>query len=490
MHSLVLDAIRCGVNLPPMSSASVFKARRARVAERMTALGVYATGVFAAGWARPRNFAHNHFPFRAESHFLYLVGQHIEGAILTLDAHGQATLYMDPQPPDMALWAGPAPRLEEWSARLELPVLPIEQLDCGAVAVLPPQDEATAAWLSGLFDRDIEAQAGPELTGQDVRLATCLIDERLVKDAAAIAQMRWAAELSAQAHIAGMRAGTWASREAQVRAAMESLFIEAGVYPAYTSIVTVHGEVLHAERSDGSIDPGSLVLCDVGAESPEGFAADITRTWPAGGRFSSSQRELYQAVLTVQKRAVAAARAGTHYADLHRAALNDMGEALLELGILRHRLEDCVQSGAVSVFFPHGLGHSLGLDVHDLEDLGPRAGYDDATRRAVASNAEEDPILRYLRLSRVLLPDMVVTIEPGFYQIPLLLERARRDDAVGAFINWERLAQFDDVRGIRIEDDVVIGETGPVVLSAGVPKEVAEIEALMAVPAPGRGLGF
>jgi Xaa-Pro aminopeptidase len=485
MHFIALDAIRCMVNLPPISSASVFKVRRARVAERMRTLGVHATGAFAAGWARPRNFAHNHFPFRAESHFLYLVGQHIEGAVLLLDAQGEAHLYMEPQPPDMALWAGRAPSLAEWSARLDLPVLPLEDLQVGAVAVLPPQDEATAAWLSGLFDRELEAQAGPELTGEDARLATCLIDERLVKDTAALAQMRWAAELSARAHVAGMCAGRWATREGQVRAAMESLFIEAGVSPAYTSIVTTHGEVLHAERSDGNIEPGNLVLCDVGAESPEGFAADITRTWPARGRFSASQRAVYQAVLTVQKRAVAAARAGVHYADLHRAAVSDMGQALLSLGILRHRVEDCVESGAVSVFFPHGLGHSLGLDVHDLEDLGQRAGYDEATRRSIHGQGEQDPILRYLRLSRVLTPNMVVTIEPGFYQVPLLLERARRDPLVGQFINWDRLTEFGDVLGIRIEDDVLIGENEPCVLSAGVPKEVAEIEAIMKESSPG-----
>jgi len=478
MHRAALDAIRCPVNLPPISSASVFKARRARVAERMTTLGVHATGVFAAGWARPRNFAHNHFPFRAESHFLYLVGQHIEGAVLMLDARGQATLYMEPQAPDMALWAGRAPSLEEWSARLELSVLPLEQLEAGAVAVLPPQDEATALWLSGLFDRDVEAQAGPDLMGEDARLATCLIDERLVKDQAALAQMRWASELSAQAHVAGMKAGKWATREAQVRARMESLFIEAGVAPAYTSIVTTHGEVLHAERSDGNIEAGNLVLCDVGAESPEGFAADITRTWPARGRFSPTQRDVYEAVLMVQKRAVAAARPGTHYADLHRAAVRDMGQALLDLGILRHRVEDCVESGAVSVFFPHGLAHALGLDVHDLEDLGQRAGYDEATRSSVHENG--DPIFRYLRLSRQLAPNMVVTIEPGFYQVPLLLERARRDPVVASFIDWERLAKYGDVLGIRIEDDVLVGENGPEVLSASAPKEVAEIEALMA----------
>ncbi|HXS18674.1 MAG TPA: M24 family metallopeptidase, partial [Polyangiaceae bacterium] len=175
---------------------------------------------------------------------------------------------------------------------------------------------------------------------------------------------------------------------------------------------------------------------------------------------------------------------GTHYADLHRAAVTDMGQALLELGILRQRLEDCVESGAVSVFFPHGLGHALGLDVHDLEDLGERAGYDDATRRAVHSGSAADPILRYLRLSRQLVPNMVVTIEPGFYQVPLLLERARNDPFLSTFIDWQRLSQFGDVLGVRIEDDVLVTEHEPEVLSAGVPKEVAEIEALMAETRP------
>lgn len=457
----------------PSTSPFQFEERRRGLAARLVQLGCTVPCVFPAGWARPRNFAHNHFPFRAESHFLYLVGHHLEGALLVLFPDGKAQLYLEPAEAEEALWAGETPGLSEWAQLLELEVFSLSELDLKQCAVLPPQDEATAAWLSALLDMDVEAQGGPELQGDDALLANAIVEERLLKDDAALAQMAAVAELSAEAHVLSMKAAAHAERESDVRAAFEAHFIRHGLGTAYTSIVSTRGEILHVERSDGLIKPGDLILCDVGAESKEGFAADITRTWPVSGRFSPTQRLIYQAVLEVQKRAIAAALPGMHFADLHRQAVSDMCEALLEIGILQGTLTACLESGVTSIFFPHGLGHLLGLDVHDMEDLGDRAGYDQNSQRS------SDPILRYLRLSRVLEENMAVTIEPGFYQVPLLLKKAKAETSLSAHIDWDRLAQFSDVRGIRIEDDIVIRAEGPWILSAGAPKEIEEIEALM-----------
>jgi Xaa-Pro aminopeptidase len=230
---------------------------------------------------------------------------------------------------------------------------------------------------------------------------------------------------------------------------------------------------LHAASSAGALSPGDLILCDVGGETPEGYTADITRTWPVSGEFSPTQRDIYVLVLAVQKAAVAGAVSGVNYAALHERAGRAFAEGLAELGILRGSSDELFESGAASLFFPHGLGHLLGLDVHDMEDLGDRAGYGSGAVRSL------HPAFTALRLNRTLLPGMCVTIEPGFYQVPLLLERARADNAVRHLVNWDRLADFSDVRGIRIEDDVLITEREPEVLSRDAPKEISEVCAVV-----------
>lgn len=465
---------------PASSPVSVFTERRSRLLEL---LGKTAAGnaelegmAFAAGWSRPRNFAHNVFPFRAESHFLYLVGRHIEGAVL-LFTEGKWELLVLPSDPEAALWHGPQKSEQEWQDELCLPVRSFDQFSLSGaperIAILPPQDEESAAWVSQIMGRDVTAQSGPDLRGIDELLAHAMVELRLTHDEADLQQMRFAGRATSRAHLAGMRATRRAQTEAMVRGVMEGQLISQGLSPAYTSIVTTHGEVLHAATSRGKITDGDLLLCDVGGETEEGFAADITRTWPTSGRFSSTQRDIYQLVLTVQKNAIFAARANADYVRLHWAALREMAAGLVGLGILRGAPDDLVELGAASIFFPHGLGHLLGVDVHDMEDLGDRAGYGPGRTRS------EHVAQAALRLDRELKPGMVMTIEPGFYQVPMLLERARRDARLQSMVNWNRLEAFADVRGIRIEDDVLITASEPEVLSSGAPKEIDELEAVI-----------
>jgi Xaa-Pro aminopeptidase len=341
------------------------------------------------------------------------------------------------------------------------------------VATLPPQEWETALWLSGLLERDIEPGSGAELAGADLQLADAMIALRLVHDEAAIAQLRESAAVTERAHRAGMRATRPGLREAAVRAAMEQEIIAAGCSTAYGSIVTGHGEVLHNERHDGLLGESDLLLADVGAETPEGFAGDVTRVWPASGRFSGTQRAAYEVVLASQLAAVAAVKPGVRYLDVHRAAGLSLVEGLLGLGILRGEARDLYARGAAALFFPHGVGHLLGIDVHDMEDLGDRAGY--ARGRERATNAGD----RYLRLDRDLEAGMCVTIEPGFYQIRRILERPEEVGDLESALNRGELARFADVRGIRIEDDVLVTADGSEVLSRAVPKSIDDVEHAM-----------
>lgn len=451
---------------PKNSPPQAFRARRERLTAKLAE-----PALLASGFARPRNFPNNRFPFRAESHFLYLIGRHIEGAGLLLRPEG-AVLYAPAPDPAEAMWTGPAPSLDALAKELEIEVRSVDDLAVPAgTATLPAQDLETTVWLAEALDRDLEAGGGADVEGADLRLAEAMIETRLSHDEAAVAQLRQAAEATADAHVAGMAATEPGLREADVRAAMEARIIASGMTCSYGSIVTVHGEVLHNETHTHRLGERDLVLADVGAETPEGWAGDVTRTWPTTGRFSSTQRALYEAVLSAQRAALERVGPGVRYLDVHRAAGHALVAALVELGIFRGDPEDLYARGAAGVFFPHGVGHLLGLDVHDMEDLGDRAGY--AAGRSRAESRGD----RFLRLDRDLAPGMAVTIEPGFYQIRQILENAEELGDVAGALNTAELARFADVRGIRIEDDVLITETGSEVLTAAIPKTIAEVEA-------------
>jgi Xaa-Pro aminopeptidase len=452
---------------PTASPSAVFDERRRRLDRRLAG-----PKLFVAGLPRPRNFAHNPYPFRAESHFLYFVGRSIERAALVVDGTRTA-LYVEPPTADDALWFGPKPSLEELSRELAIEVRPLEELAPEPeTSILPPQDAETAFWLADLLERDVEPGGGDVVDGGDARLADAVIELRLRHDAAAVEQLRLAAAVTAEAHREGAIATRPGVREATVRAAMDGAIVASGMTHAYAPIVTVHGEVLHSNTYDRELAPGDLLLADVGAETPEGWAGDVTRVFPVSGTFSGSQRELYEAVLAAQLRAIDAVRPGARFLDVHRASGRALTESLVTLGILRGDPEELYERGAAALFFPHGVGHLLGLDVHDMEDLGDRAGYAPGRQRQVT------PGDAYLRLDRDLEPGMCVTIEPGFYRIPSLLEEAR-NGALGRCIDWDVLARFSDVRGIRIEDDVLVTSTGSDVLTRDIPKTASDVEAAM-----------
>ena len=296
---------------------------------------------------------------------------------------------------------------------------------------------------------------------------------RRIHDELALTEMRRAAAVTVEAHQAGMRSTLSAQTEAEIRAVMEAVIMAQNMTTAYSSIVTVHGEVLHNDCYHHAIQAGDLLLADLGAESELGWAADVTRTWPTSGRFSPTQRDIYNLVLAAHDACIQQARPGVEYRELHLTAASVLAEGLVDLGILRGSAEELVAQDAHALFFPHGIGHLLGLDVHDMEDLGDLAGYAAGRLRSQRFG------LGYLRLDRPLQAGMVVTIEPGFYQVPALLNDPERRTRYRDLVNWERLSQFSDVRGIRIEDDILITPTGAELLTSALPTTAAQIEALV-----------
>ncbi|MBW4661664.1 MAG: aminopeptidase P family protein [Drouetiella hepatica Uher 2000/2452] len=416
--------------------------------------------VLWSGRSSARNFPANVYPYRANSHFLYFAGLPLYNAAIHLEA-GRLALFMDDPTPAHILWHGDTPRRDQIAQAIGADAAyPLSQLEAhlADAATVPVQDAATRLDQSQYLSTQAQA------------LAKAIVNLRLIHDEGAIAEMRKAARVTVAAHRAGMAATRRAQTEAQIRAAMEQVIMANQMTCAYSSIVTVHGEVLHSDRYSNAIQPHDLLLADVGAEAESGWASDVTRTWPVSGKFSPTQRDIYSLVLSAHDRCIAAACPGVEYQDLHLLAADIMAAGLVDLGILKGNSEDLVAQDAHALFFPHGIGHLLGLDVHDMEDLGDLAGYAEGRTRSDRFG------LGYLRLNRPLQLGMAVTIEPGFYQVPALLNDPERREKYRQVVDWDRLAQFSDVRGIRIEDDLLITETGNEILTAALPTQMQAIE--------------
>ncbi|HEY9879869.1 MAG TPA: aminopeptidase P family protein [Leptolyngbyaceae cyanobacterium] len=450
------------------SLADTLRQRRQKLAQQINF-----PVVLWSGRPSSRNFPANVYPFRANSHFLYFAGVPLQNAAIRLEGD-RLTLFVDEATPEEALWHGPSATRDELAQKIGADAAyPLSELQhqVDGAATLPVLDAVTLVDQQALLGRAVLPVA--QSAGQDRRLAEAIVQVRLVQDEGAIAQIRQAADVSIKAHTAGMAATPQAKTEAEVRAAMEQVILAHNMTCAYNSIVTIHGEVLHNEHYHHPLNPSDLLLADVGAESATGWASDITRTWPVSGKFSSPQRDLYDVVLAAHDACIAQARPGIEYRDLHLLACHTLAEGLVQLGILKGDPDSLVEQDAHALFFPHGVGHLLGLDVHDMEDLGDLAGY-------AAGRPRSDRFgLCFLRLDRPLQAGMVVTIEPGFYQVPGLLNESSRRECYQDIVNWERLAQFSDVRGIRIENDVLITETGCEVLTEALPTEAKAVESLV-----------
>ena len=459
----------------PVTEPTTLRLRRQALHDRLER-----PALLAAGLPHSRNFRANHYPFRASSHFLFFVGRSIAGAAL-LFHEGRTTLFVVPPDSVDALWHGPRPSLGALKDELGFDeVRAVTEIDDviapfrTSAATLPTHDADSAVWLWDRLGRRVAYGSGDGLAGLDAELADAMIESRLRHDEAALDQLRAAATATAGAQIAGMAATRPGGNEGEVMAAIVGSLRHRGLTDSFWPIVTICGEVLHSTEHVNTTKDGHLVLADVGGETPEGWAADITRCWPVSGRFSSTQRALYDVVLAAQHEAIAAVQPGNGYRLAHEAAKRAMVSGLCDLGIFRGDVDGLVERGAASIFFPHGVGHLLGLDVHDMEDLGDRAGYAAGRRRSESFGDA------YLRLDRNLEPGMAVTIEPGFYQVPAILGDEAYTGAVGADLDRDELAKYGDVRGIRIEDDVLVTATGHAVLTGGAPKETAAIEELMA----------
>jgi len=426
---------------------------------------------------RPLNLPMNHVPFRQDSSFLYYTGCSAPGAALWLE-DGKSTLFLPKPTEDDPLWHGPTPSLEERGAALGVDrVLPAADLDAH---VAGRSFQALSVGDLSVNQR-LERWSGRRYTfGRDFgdpELVKAVIAHRRIKSSEEMASMRAIGAASARAHELAMAATQPGRHERHVLAVFEAALQSRGLRPGYSTILSQRGEILHNHDHSLSLEAGQLLLLDGGGELPSGYCADITRTWPVSGTFSGRQRSAYQAVLRAQEAAIAACRAGNPYRAVHDAASREIAEFMVEEGLAKVSVDTILERHAHALFFPHGVGHHLGMDVHDLENFGDLPSYPEGVSRPEPFGT------RYLRLNLPIEAGWVVTVEPGFYVAPAII---RHPDLVARFadiVDFEEADRWIGFGGIRIEDDIAIHADGPENLTAGAPKRVADVEATV-----GRGL--
>lgn len=420
---------------------------------------------------RKRNLPMNHLPFRQDSTFLYYFGYSLPNAAALL-IDGEVTIFIPFPHPSDALWHGPMPSVDDIRQQLGVhDIRPIEELATackslqGSLQTIAIPDEQRNQLASRLTGVDLCYGKANGSSG----LIENIIQMRRQLQAEEIEEMQKSAAVSTQAHLAAMANTHVGGHEQEVAAAFHYAVQRNGYSTAYQSIVTVDGHILHNHHYRNSLQDGQLLLLDGGAEAPSGYASDVTRTWPVNGTFTSQQAAAYEAVLASQLAAIDMVRPGVRYRDVHLCAAKILAQFLCDEGLLTCSPEQAVEVGAHALFFPHGVGHLIGLDVHDLENFGDQAAYPPHRQRSSQFG------LGYLRLDLDLQPGMAVTIEPGFYISPSILQSDIAKN-LSSYVGWKELAKWQNFGGIRIEDDVVVTQDAPLVLSKNIPKTIADIQ--------------
>jgi Xaa-Pro dipeptidase len=458
-----------------MFSAEIYSDRRQRLKADVRS-GLI---LFLGNGESPINESDNCYSFRQDSSFLYFWGLELPNLAAVIDVEADAeTVFGDDLSIDDVIWSGPQLSLPERCREIGVdrsaPLGRLSAVVGAAIArkrpvhFLTPYRMDQTMQLADLCTMDPSAVAG----NASATLIRSVIRLRSVKNEAELAQIEVALEINAAMQTAAMRTATPRRYEREVVGAIEGLaYGLSGRKPPFRTIFSIHGHRLHNPSHDNRMQAGDLAICDCGAESSMGYASDTTRTIPVGGRFNSRQKEIYEIVLRMQADALAVMKPDVPFKDVHQVAARRLSSDLKDLGLMRGDVDRAVDTGAFALFFPHGLGHMLGLDVHDMACLGEdNVGYTDDIHRDNRFG------LNRLRLARPLAPGFVVTVEPGIYFIPQLIRQWRAEKRFSDLIDYGKLEPYMDFGGVRIEDDVWISSTGATILGPPIPKTVAAVE--------------
>ncbi|MBT3217977.1 MAG: aminopeptidase P family protein [Proteobacteria bacterium] len=454
--------------MKPAFDLSLYAKRRDRLMEL-----VQSPILLMGNGNRVSNLPSSILPFRQDSSFLYFTGCPLSEAWALLE-NGRFTLFLEGPHEGDVLWHGPEPSLEELGERY------------GADAVLPPSDldnmvEKCSPKVLAIGDegrnRRIADLMGKQLVfgveHGDAGLVNAVIKLRRRKGPEELAEMRLAARHTQAAFVTVMKATHLGGHERNLNALFNAVLATRQCTTGFDTILTQRGEILHNMDHCHTLASGRLLLVDGGGECPSGYTADVSRTWPVNGVFSQRQQAAYEAVLAAQLAAIEMCHVGVEYRQVHDKASATIAQFLHDEGLLTISPEAAVEAGAHALFFPHGVGHFLGLDVHDLENFGDLPAYPPQCPRPAQFGT------CYLRLNLPLEANWVVTIEPGFYVVPAILSDPVLHERFKGMVDFDKAAEWAGFGGIRIEDDIHITDDGPQVLTQGIPKQIPDLESLI-----------
>jgi len=460
-----------------MFPAKVYTERRNRLRKELSSGLV----LFPGNQEVAFNYPANTYSFRQDSTFSYFFGlDHPDLAgVIDLDG-GIDTVFGNDVDIDDIIWMGKQPTMKDQSLLVgvenSFPLKELSEIVKTAllkgrkIHFMPPYRGEIIIQLSDLLDiphGDIRSKASEELIRAVIKL-------RMVKEEVEVAEIEKMVDVACLMHTAAMKMARPGVIEREISGTIEGIALSHGGPVSFPVILTINGQTLHNHYHGNVLKEERMLVIDAGCESELHYASDITRTVPVGGKFSRRQKEIYEVVLKANMAATEAVKPGVQFRDIHLLAAAEIVKGLKNIGIMKGDVQEAVNKGAHTLFFPHGLGHPLGLDVHDLEGLGENlVGYDNETIRSKEFG------LAFLRFGRRLQKGFVMTIEPGIYFIPELIDIWKAENKLSEFINYDVVETYKDFGGIRIEDDVLVTENGFRVLGKPIPKTVEEIEAIM-----------
>jgi Xaa-Pro aminopeptidase len=436
--------------------------------------------LFLGNEESPMNYPGNPFHFRQDSSFLYYWGldEPNVAALIDID-EGKEIIFGYDYTVDDVVWMGPQPTLKararKSGVKTALASQKMETYLASAVNngrkvhYLPQYRSENMIKIQNLLG--IQPQVVNNYAS--VKFIKSVVAQRSIKSDEEIKEIETAVDVAYEMHTYAMKHTRPGIYEREISGAIEGIALSGGNGTSFPVIFSIHGETLHNHYHGNLMKKGDIAVNDSGAESLEHYASDITRTIPVGGKFTSQQKDIYQIVLDAQMKAISAMKPGVRFKEIHLLSVKVIAAALKTLGFIKGNIDEVVKAGAHALFMPHGLGHMMGLDVHDMEDLGEQyVGYSKKIKRS------EQFGLAYLRMAKELEPGHVMTVEPGIYFIPELIDQWKADKKFSDYIVYNKVEKYREFGGIRIEDDVLVTNNGRKVLGKPIPKNIEDVEAL------------
>ena len=423
------------------------------------------------------NYLHNTYKHRQDSSFLYFFGLDRHDLSATIDAEtGEVVVYGDDYSIDDIVWTGTQTSIAHKASSSGVNIsgtvnnlklaLKDAQKKGRKIHFLPVyrgESKIKIFEYLGVEPSRIEKEAS-------IEFIKAIVKQRNYKSQEEISEIIKACDTTVDMHLAAMQFAKPGMTEAQIVAEVEKVAIAENGYISFATIATINGQTLHNHYHGNTIKEGQMFLLDAGAETTMGYAGDMSSTFPVGKIFSSEQKDIYQVALNSHEKAISMLKPEVSFKEVYFESAKEIMRGMKDLGFVKGNIDEAVDAGAHGMFFPCGLGHMMGLDIHDMEDLGEEyVGYDNEKKGTQFG-------LKSLRLGRNLEPGFVLTIEPGIYFIPELIDMWKADKKYSEFLNYDKIDKFRDFGGIRNEEDFLITESGYQLLGKELPKTIADVE--------------